>query len=78
LKVINFFFFGGINVKKKHRVLKEIGKVIVNFGNLIFAGLVIGSIIKGDYDRLTTLWFGSCFVLVLITVGIIMLTAGEE
>jgi hypothetical protein len=63
---------------KKHRVLKEIGKVTVNLGNLTFAGLVIGSIIKGDYDRLTTLWLGSCFVVASIICGIILLTVGEE
>jgi len=65
-------------MKKKHRVLKEIGKVMVNIGNLTFAGLVLGGIIKGDYDRLTTIWIGSFFVLALITGGIILLTAGDE
>jgi hypothetical protein len=63
---------------KKHRVLKEIGKITVNLGNLTFAGLVIGSIIKGDHDRLTMLLIGGCVVALLLTGGIIMLTAGEE
>ena len=65
-------------MNKKYRVLREIGKVTVNFGNLIFASLILGGIIRGDYDRLTMLWIGSCFVVFLITGGIIMLTAGEE
>jgi hypothetical protein len=31
-------------MNKKHRVLREIGKVAVNFGSLTFASLVLGTI----------------------------------
>jgi len=65
-------------MKKKYRVLREIGKVTVNFGSLTFTSLVLSSIIKGDYNRLTVLLVGGCFVALFITGGIIMLTAGEE
>jgi hypothetical protein len=65
-------------MNKKYRVLREIGKVTVNFGNLIFASLVLGGIIKGDYNRLTMLLVGGCFVALFVAGGIIMLTAGEE
>jgi hypothetical protein len=65
-------------MRKKYRVLKETGKVTVNFGNLTFASLVLGVIIKGDYNRLTLLCIGGCIVAILIIGGIIMLTAGEE
>jgi hypothetical protein len=63
---------------KKHRVLKEIGKVSINFGNLTFASLVLGTIIKGDSNKLSMLLIGGCIVALLIVGGIIMLTAGGE
>jgi len=64
---------------KKQRALREIGKVLVNFGNLIFASLVLGSIIKGDYDRILLLFIGGGIAVSLITLGINLLTkAGGE
>jgi uncharacterized membrane protein len=64
---------------KRQRALREIGRVLVNFGNLTFASLVLGSIIKGDYDRLTLLLVGGGVALIFIVLGVITLTnAGEE
>jgi len=64
---------------KRERALKEIGKVLVNFGNLTFASLVLGTIIKGDFDRLTLLWVGGGVAVLFITLGVITLTnAGGE
>jgi len=65
-------------MNKKNRVFMEIGKVAVNFGSLTFASLVLGSIIKGDYDRLALLLVGGFFAALFITGGIIMLTIGGE
>jgi hypothetical protein len=42
-------------MSKKYRIFKEIGKVAVNFGSLTFASLVLGTIIRGDYDRILLL-----------------------
>ena len=33
---------------RKQTALREIGKVLVNFGSLTFASLVLGTIIRGD------------------------------
>jgi len=64
---------------KKQRALKEIGKVLVNFGNLTFASLVLGTIIKGDYDRMILFFIGGGIAVILVTMGIILLTiAGGE
>ena len=60
---------------KRQIALKEIGKVLVNFGSLTFASLVLGSIIIGDYDKLILLIVGGSIALVFITLGIITLTA---
>jgi len=63
----------------KLRALKEIGKVLVNFGNLTFASLVLGTIIKGDYNRLTLLLVGGGIALIFITLGVIsLIVAGGE
>ena len=64
----------------KLRALKEIGKVLVNFGNLTFASLVLGTIIKGDYDRLTLLLVGGGVALLFIALGVLTLalTGGEK
>ena len=63
---------------KKIRALREIGKVAVNFGSLTFASLVLGTIIRGDYDRLLLLLVGGGLSAVLIFCGIICLIAGGE
>jgi len=64
---------------KRERALKEIGKVLVNFGNLTFASLVLGTIIKGEFDRLTLLLIGGGVAVLFITLGVITLTrAGGE
>jgi hypothetical protein len=64
---------------KREKALKEIGKVLVNFGNLTFASLVLGTIIKGDFDRLALLLVDGGVAVLFITLGIITLTnAGGE
>ncbi|MDR1837322.1 MAG: hypothetical protein LBQ89_06660 [Treponema sp.] len=63
----------------KQRAYREIGKVLVNFGNLTFASLVLGTIIKGDFDRLTLLLVGGGVALIFITLGVIsLINAGGE
>ena len=59
--------------EKSQRAYREIGKVLVNFENLTFASLVLGTIIKGDYDRLLLLVIGGTLALVFIALGIIAL-----
>jgi len=65
-------------MNKKYHVLREIGRVMVNLGNLTFASLVLGSIIKGDYDRLIILLVGGCVAVLFIAIGVIMITSGGE
>jgi len=63
----------------KQKALKEIGKVLVNFGNLTFASLVLGTIIKGDFDRLALLLVGGGVALIFIVLGIVsLIVAGGE
>jgi len=59
---------------KKQRALREIGKVLVNFGNLTFASLVLGTIIRGDYDRMILFLIGGGVAAILVTMGITLLT----
>ena len=59
--------------EKIQRAYREIGKVLVNFGNLTFASLVLGTIIKGDYDRFVLLVIGGALAGVFIALGVIML-----
>ena len=69
----------GKEPSKRQRALKEIGRVLINFGNLTFASLVLGTIIKGDYDRLTLLFVGGGVAVIFIVLGVITLTnAGGE
>ena len=65
-------------MRKKDRVFRETGKVSVNFGSLTFASLVLGTIIKGDYDRFAMLCVGGGIAFLFITLGIIFLTQGDE
>ena len=67
------------DTSKAQAALREIGKVLVNFGSLTFASLVLGTIIRGDYDHLSLLFIGGGVALLFITMGIITLTfAGGE
>ena len=65
---------------KRQRALREIGKVSINFGNLTFASLVLGTILRGDYDRLTLLLVGGGVAVIFTALGIVMLTVtgGEK
>jgi hypothetical protein len=63
---------------KRIRAAREIGKVAVNFGSLTFASLVLGTIIRGDYDRLLLLLVGGGISALLIVLGIICLIIGGE
>jgi len=65
-------------MNKKNRILREVGKVLVNLGNLSFTSLVLGSIIRGDFNRLIILLVGGCIVALFITIGIVMVIAGGE
>ena len=60
---------------RKQTALKEIGKVLVNFGSLTFASLVLGTIIRGEYDHLFLFFIGGGIAAVLTVIGIITLTA---
>ena len=59
-------------VSKRKILAKETGKIAVDFGKLMFASFVLGSIIKGDYDRLVILWIGGGCSLLFIVVGIFL------
>jgi hypothetical protein len=65
-------------MNKRYRVFREIGKVAVNFGSLTFASLVLGTIIRGDYDKMLVLMIGGGLSATLIVYGIICLTLGGE
>jgi hypothetical protein len=66
-----------MGMSKKERVLGEVGKVAVNFGSLTFASLVLGTIIKGDYDRFAMLCVGGGIAFLFITFGIFLLSFGD-
>jgi hypothetical protein len=52
---------------------------VVNFGNLTFASLVLGTIIKGDFDRLALLLVRGGVALIFVILGIItLINAGGE
>ena len=66
-------------IGKKQRALREIGKVSVNFGNLTFASLVLGTIIKGEYDQVLLLVTGGVIAFIFIVLGVVTLAiAGGE
>jgi hypothetical protein len=62
----------------KKKLNENVGKVLVDVGKLIFASIVLGSIIKGDIDKLYLLIFGSIVALVCIYGGILFLSKKED
>jgi hypothetical protein len=71
-------FSKGVCMDKKERIFREVGKVVVNLGNLIFTGMVLGTILKGDYDKLLMIIIGCCLAFLLIVGGITCLVKGGE
>jgi hypothetical protein len=65
-------------MNKKEHFFKEIGKVFGNFGNFVFTGMVIGTILKSDFDKMSMFIFGGCLTLLFITGSIICLLKGGE
>ena len=64
-----------IEPDKKKRATKEVGKVLVNFGNLTFASLVLGTIIIGEFNQIALLIAGAGIAILFIALGIILLTS---
>jgi hypothetical protein len=50
---------------------ENIGKVCIDLGKLLFGSFVLGTILKGEIDRLYILVAGSIAALVAIVLGII-------
>ena len=65
---------GNEKQERRQRALQELGKVLVNFGSLTFASLVLGTIIKGDFDKFLVLIIGGAIAVVFIALGIFTLT----
>jgi len=63
-------------MKNKQIFIRELGKVLINLGHLTFASLVLGGIIKGDYDKLVLLLVGGLVAALFIMGGITLLTEG--
>jgi hypothetical protein len=58
--------------KNRKKIVENIGKVLIDIGKLTFASFVLGSIIKGDIDKLYILIFGAMASLIFIILGILL------
>jgi hypothetical protein len=58
--------------KNREKIVENIGKVLIDIGKLTFASFVLGSIIKGDIDKLYVLIFGAMASLIFIILGILL------
>jgi hypothetical protein len=65
-------------MKKKELVFREVGKILVNFGYLVFTGIVISTILRGEHDRQPMLIIGCCITFLLIAGGMFCLMNGGE
>jgi hypothetical protein len=55
-----------------------LGKVLVNFGTLTFASLVLGTIIKVDYDRILLLIIGGAIAIAFVFIAIGIVTLAKQ
>jgi hypothetical protein len=62
----------------KKKLTENFGKALFDIGKLIFASIVLGTIIKGDVNRVYLLLFGSIIALLCIYVGILFLSKKED
>jgi hypothetical protein len=63
--------------KDRKKIIENLGKVLIDLGKLTFASFVLGSIIKGEIDRLYILIFGAVIALVFIFSGV-FLTSNKD
>jgi hypothetical protein len=63
---------------KLHLLFLNIGKLILDAVKLSFGGLVLGTIIKGDFSQSTLLVSGIIVSAVGAVIGILLITVFEE
>jgi hypothetical protein len=56
----------------KKIIFEKIGSVSINLGKLAFASLVLGSILKADFESVNILIVGSATTLMLVSIGIFL------
>ena len=58
--------------KPGNTVREDAGKLLVDIGKLVLAGIVLSTILRYDFTREQLLTVGIAFVIVLFVVGIIL------
>jgi len=64
--------------KRKEKILKDFAKISVDLGKLIFAGFVIGQIVKGEVEKSVILASGAIASMLLIFAGVFIGSRFEE
>jgi undecaprenyl pyrophosphate phosphatase UppP len=64
--------------QKRKNMFKSFGKSLVDLGKLVFGGIVISAIIKGDMNRLTLIAAGFIITALLIILGTWLSTDDKE
>jgi hypothetical protein len=65
------------NGKYRRRLLINFGKVLMDVGKLTFGSLVLGSIIKGEFEASYLITIGASVAMVAVFIGI-LLTSKKE
>jgi len=64
--------------RKWNQALRTIGKIFVDLGKITYGSLIIGSLIKGDFDPLYIFIFGVVAATLFFVVGILLISQTEE
>jgi len=67
-----------VKKNKRHLLFLNIGKLILDAVKLSFGGLVLGTIIKGDFSQSTLLVAGIVASVAGAVIGIFLVTVFEE
>ena len=57
---------------------KELGKIFIDLGKILFATAFLGSIINKDLDKILVLTISGIFILICFTIGIIFIKKSNK
>jgi hypothetical protein len=65
-------------LKKKTNLAENIGKVLVNLGQIVFATLFLGGVLRGEVPQYIMVISGIVGTTILIVLGLLLSAKGKE
>lgn len=67
-----------LTTKQKQTLQLEVGRFLVDLAKMMFAGVILASIMQSDINKSTLLLVGAIVVAILAIIGFVLLLSGKE